>query len=285
VHDLRPSRTFSIDGQTEEAPVKHFARQGVLLSIIVLAGCSRSVDVFIDGPPELAGAEVFVDGRRAAAMERIDATAQTTKGLGHDVRGSASRVVVSPGRHELRFEKPGLKPILRQVEYKTTGEDYIGIRDAELLDAELTPVLPQNVLTLIRDQGPRVVVNRLWGTDEWQSVITGVASGGSDWIAVAEALLPGSDAGSTSELHDAVAWALPRAPSHVLDLVARKASDWGLVCGGPPVEFPPEGPERYFREAINAVSFVEEKELQRAKHDCLTQLRTAAKHARGPTSG
>jgi predicted component of type VI protein secretion system len=260
--------------------MKKISRTGLLtVTVLALTGCSRSVEVFMNGPVELAGAEVHVDGKRVATMERIDANAHTTKGPGQDVQGSMSRIVVSRGRHELRFEKSGIKPIIRQVEYKTTGEDYIGIQDYELVPAELTTVSPADVLKLIQDQGPRVVVSRMWGTEEWQAVVTGVASGDPEWIEVAEALLPGSDAGSTSELRDAVAWALARAPSQVLGLVARKQSDWALVCDGPPVDFPPEGPTAYFREAINAVSFVEEAELQLTKRDCLRQLRTAAKRA------
>jgi len=252
-------------------------RHGVLVSVLALTGCSRSVEVWVDGPIEMVGAEVFVDGRHVEVMERIDATPKTTKGLGHEVHGALSRVVVSPGRHELRFEKPGFQPIVRQVEYKARGEDYIGIRHDELIESELTPVSSDSLLKLIRNLGPRAALERLWGTDHWQTLVSGVASGDADWIGVAEGLLPACDAGSTSELHDAVAWALPTAPSEVLRLVARKHSDWGIVCGGPLVEFPAEGSAIYFKEAIAAVARVEDKELQDTKHDCLTQLRAAAK--------
>jgi hypothetical protein len=141
-------------------------------------------------------------------------------------------------------------------------------------------IAPIEVLKLIQDHGAHAAAAKLWETKEWDQLIAGVASGESEWLAVVDELLPGTDAGSTSELFDAVAWALPKAPAHVLRLVSRNPSDWGFVCSGPPVDFPPPGDSAsYFRRANEAVAGVTNKELRRVRNECLKQLATAAKRA------
>jgi len=147
--------------------------------------------------------------------------------------------------------------------------------------ARAMAIAPENVLKLIQDHGAHAAEAKLWGTKEWDEMITGVASGESEWLTVAEKLLPGTDAGSNSELFDAVAWALPKAPANVLGLVSRKRGDWESVCSGPPVDFPPPGDSKsYFKRATEAVAGVSNKDLQRVRNECLTRLAKAAKRAK-----
>jgi hypothetical protein len=147
--------------------------------------------------------------------------------------------------------------------------------------ARAMAIAPGDVLKLIEDHGAHAADAKLSGTKEWDEMIAGVASGESEWLTVAEKLLPGTDAGSTSELFDAVAWALPKAPVNVLALVSRKRTDWEVVCSGPPVDFPPPGDsDSYFKRATDAVAGITNKELQGVRAECLTRLATAAKRAK-----
>jgi hypothetical protein len=131
------------------------------------------------------------------------------------------------------------------------------------------------VLNLVHRQGAHATVAALVGTEDWEQVIEGVASGHADWLRVAEECLPGADAGANSELRDAVAWALPIAPAPVLGLVSRKKADWSYVCSGPPVDFPVGGSASYFQRAITAVTSVKEEALQGTRDYCLSQLKSA----------
>jgi len=118
--------------RTSELEVRPYAAVGLLVAMIALSACSRSVNVSITGPSELAGADVYVDGQRVATMQPVEAGPGTTAGLETAVHGSTSTIVVGTGRHELRLEKSGLKPISRQLEYRAAGEDYIAITDEQL---------------------------------------------------------------------------------------------------------------------------------------------------------
>src|SRR5437667_8913995 len=82
-------------------------------------------------------------------------------------------------------------------------------------------VSPSGVRQLIKDKGAHAAVHTLFGTPQWDTLIVGIASGDSSWLQIAEEIWPGSDAGSASELQDAVAWALPHAPVRVLAMTKR----------------------------------------------------------------
>jgi hypothetical protein len=136
-------------------------------------------------------------------------------------------------------------------------------------------ITADEVLNLVHRQGAHATVAALVGTEDWEQVIQGVASGRPDWLQVAEESLAGADAGANSELRDAMAWALPIAPAQVLELVSRKKADWAYVCSGPPVDFPVGGSASYFQRAITAVTSVKEEALQGTKDYCVSQLKSA----------
>ncbi len=142
------------------------------------------------------------------------------------------------------------------------------------------PLSADATLSLIEDKGPRAAVETIWNTEAWEQLRLGVASGAPAWLKVAKEIRPGTDAGSTSELSDVVAWALPKAPEGVLTLVANDQASWEVVCSSPPVDEPPEGLENYYRRAIAAVRNVKRKSLQRIRAICLPQLEAAAKMSR-----
>jgi hypothetical protein len=118
--------------RTSELEVVRHAALVLLASMIALSACSRSANVSITGPPELAGAEIYVDGQHAGAMKLVEADPRTTAGLQTAVRGSSSTISVGTRPHELRLEKAGFKAISRHLEYRAAGEDYIAITSEEL---------------------------------------------------------------------------------------------------------------------------------------------------------
>ena len=134
---------------------------------------------------------------------------------------------------------------------------------------------PNDVQQVVDAKGAKAAIDSLYGTPEWDALISGIASGDSDWLKVADAIVPGSDAGSASELKDAVAWALPHAPDEVLRMV-KDDSPWENTCLGPPVDFPKEGPNQYFSNSIAALERMSSNAMQGAKQACLEQLRYAA---------
>ena len=142
------------------------------------------------------------------------------------------------------------------------------------------PLSADAVLKMVREYGPRGTLDRLWGTESWEQLTSGVASGAEGWIHVAKEIRRGTDAGSTSELMDAVAWALPKAPERVLSLLAQAPDTWRYVCDGPSVDEPPEGYVTYYRNAIAAVKAIDSAQLQTAKTVCLPLLIAAARRVR-----
>jgi hypothetical protein len=136
-----------------------------------------------------------------------------------------------------------------------------------------------SALTLIQRDGPAKTLGSLWGTPGWDQLTAGVASGDAKWLEVAKQIFVATDAGSTSELYDAVAWALPKAPVEVLKLVEHSRADWGVVCSGPPVDYPSEGPEVYFKAALTAVKSVRAKSLKGTREFCLGQLEASRRAA------
>jgi hypothetical protein len=162
-----------------------------------------------------------------------------------------------------------MRTLLRLV---TFGALCIGSVHATESSAEV------EVRRLVRERGAKVAVSRLFGTPKWDALISGIASGDPVWLEIAKDLAPGTDGGSTSELQDAVAWALPHAPGPVLALV-KLGFPWRNTCSGPPVDFPPTGSKRYFESAIAAVEKVGSEVGSEIKQNCLRSLRSAAANA------
>jgi len=137
---------------------------------------------------------------------------------------------------------------------------------------------PLAVGALIKEKGARQTIDSLWDTPQWITLIAGVSSGDQAWLKIAEEIWPGSDAGSASELRDAMAWALPKAPAKVLAL-AKRGEFWKDTCDGPPVDFPPQGSATYFKEALAAVGHVAESSLRATRDECLKKLKVASARA------
>lgn len=138
------------------------------------------------------------------------------------------------------------------------------------------------VLQMISERGARATIEAMWGTT-YPAAMEQVALGSDEWLTVAEQLHPGSDAGSSSMLRDAVAWALPKAPERVLLKIAANGAAGNAgdlftlgVCDGPPVDFPNDDSTTYYREAVAAVKGVKNPKLKKLRADCLKSLESSA---------
>lgn len=134
-------------------------------------------------------------------------------------------------------------------------------------------IAPRYVEAKVDELGAKQFVRNYYGSKEWGALFYGVASGDKAWLKLVKKVMEGTDAGATSELRDAVAWALPKAPKEVL-LLSNEVFTLNSTCFGPPVDEPPGGMVPYIKASIEAVSKITDPELLKMKESCLEQLRT-----------
>ena len=106
-------------------------RAFLMLSVLI-TGCADRVSVYITGPKELQGAVVYLDGKAISKMEPVETPSETKKITNSEVTGSVAKIDVSIGRHEIKIEREGLRPIVKPLNYSRRGEDYIGVADDEI---------------------------------------------------------------------------------------------------------------------------------------------------------
>lgn len=127
----------------------------------------------------------------------------------------------------------------------------------------------------IAKSGAKATVKKLYDTDRWGAVESHIAAGEPEWIALAAKLAPGSDASTAEGLGISLAYALPKKPSAVLQIVSLNANDvLGVdkVCGLPFIEPAADEIAAYKRQAPAAVRAVADPKLEKAKAACLAQL-------------
>ena len=151
-----------------------------------------------------------------------------------------------------------------------------------LVEAE--ELTPAQILKSISAHGARETVGSLHesGTD-WYVVVQQVSAGDPAYLAVAEALRPGTDAGASSELNIAVFIALARSPLLVLGMlrdtqVGAGAFSVRFVCSSNiGIDFPADDSRRMIRERITILEKLHGGE-ETARDSCLSALRTALYH-------
>jgi hypothetical protein len=149
--------------------------------------------------------------------------------------------------------------------------------------ATTTNTVPRSLLAEVRARGARAVVEELWEDGGgWSEFTQGVASGAAEWLEVAVALAPGTDAGATSELLVALFLALEPAPERTFRLFypssrvqAQLGSEFSLanVCGGGHVyiDFEPLEALRLIEARVAAVQDVP-SDLAVPRESCLRGL-------------
>jgi len=81
-------------------------------------------------------------------------------------------------------------------------------------------VEPNVIIQSLETEEPKSVIARLWdGKDCEEKLLTGLSSGKLEWIKLALALQPHTDAWSSESLQDSLGEAMLKAPSRVLPLI------------------------------------------------------------------
>lgn len=81
-------------------------------------------------------------------------------------------------------------------------------------------VVPNKVMRSLETDEPKSVIARLWdGKDCEEKLFTGLSSGKLEWVKLALALQPHTDAWSSESLQDSLGEAMLKAPSRVLPLI------------------------------------------------------------------
>jgi len=121
---------------------------------------------------------------------------------------------------------------------------------------------------------PKSVVESIYSNQSaWSHVVDHIASGNPSWVRAAKALQRGSDAGSSSELRDAMFRALAANPESVL-ASAEPEFELSRLCGGrtdPLATF--EAAAAEYDSTIRAVEAVKSHELSSRRKMCLLRLR------------
>lgn len=140
------------------------------------------------------------------------------------------------------------------------------------VDAKGIVASPHSLLREVSKSGATDVVRSLYlDRRKWGFVVHRIASGEKPWVDVGITLLAGSDAGPSSEIHDALFEALAKNPSVVLTATEPALS--GELCGGrsdPLATY--DAAMHELLKIQRAVSRVSEVRLRVLKQLCLRNL-------------
>ena len=130
------------------------------------------------------------------------------------------------------------------------------------------------VLSEIQMGGAANVARRIETNESFgRSVMNGIATGDSAWLAVAERLTPASATASAS-FSIALASALPRSPERVLAVLGPKYA-LDDVCGIPFLRPDSTLVASYHDEAVAALNRVRSEPLAKVRDECRTTLDSA----------
>jgi hypothetical protein len=143
---------------------------------------------------------------------------------------------------------------------------------------EATPELSSgSILAEVQTKGAHQVVSTLVDSPgKWTAVIRKIESGSPEWLRVAAALEPGSDAGDSEALSEAEFMALKHAPKGVLRLLRDEKLPTDSVCSAIAAnDHPVKQAAHLIRERIAALSAVHDSSIQAVRDRCLKQLNNA----------
>lgn len=135
---------------------------------------------------------------------------------------------------------------------------------------------PAAIIKEIHFVGAKRTVERLTEASDgaqWELVLLKVESGDARWLAVADALADGTDAGDTEALRISVAMALRKNPGAVLAMADTKMP-FALpeICGAPFIEPAPDFYRRYLRDARRALDRYKNVALDEKRRRCLATI-------------
>lgn len=140
-----------------------------------------------------------------------------------------------------------------------------------------SPLNASSILADVRARGTHAAVAALWSDDgRWNRVMTNIGSGRPEWLNVAVALRPGTDAGAAEMLDEAIFFALKTAPVAVLKLLKDGRFDTKFVCSSNVgIDYTPAESRRFIRERIRVLSSLSDAEVLATRNQCLAGLRAA----------
>ena len=142
--------------------------------------------------------------------------------------------------------------------------------------AKPPPMSAQEIADYVRTNGAKATVDLLYSgarAGEWESVISHVQSGSSPWVAVAENLATGTDAGTSLDLQVSLALALPMNPRGVLRLAGTQGFlSLKDLCGAPFIEPSHSYMLKYLKRARRSLQSLHDAALQPQKAACLAQI-------------
>lgn len=81
-------------------------------------------------------------------------------------------------------------------------------------------VLPDKIIHSLETEKPETIIARLWdGKDCEEKLLNGLSSGKPEWVKLALALQPNTDAWATESLESSIGDAMLKAPSRILPLI------------------------------------------------------------------
>lgn len=131
---------------------------------------------------------------------------------------------------------------------------------------------PATIAKDVQAIGAKQTVKKLTNTknrDQWERVLAQVESGDARWLAVANVLADGTDAGESEALLVSLAMALPKNPGGVLTIADTKVPfSLTEVCGAPFIEPAPDFYLRYLQETRRALGLIKDAALENKRMRC-----------------
>jgi hypothetical protein len=139
------------------------------------------------------------------------------------------------------------------------------------------PIRAESILEDVNTRGPQPVVAALRSdSNQWDQVMTNISHGNPHWLNVAAALRPGTDAGSSEALNEAVFLALKPAPTRVLQLLKDGTFETAAVCNSNiATDYPDAQSQKFIKERIAALQGVSDQNTLAVRDRCLAGLRAA----------
>ena len=134
----------------------------------------------------------------------------------------------------------------------------------------------------IKNRGAKSVVAELRSSDDdWNRVISSVAKGTVDWLAVASALRSETDGGASEQLDEAIFLALGKSPLRVLTLLQQRKFGVDEVCNSNiAIDYPSREAMKLVRTRIGVLKRVNTLNVQAVRDRCLAGLHIAARELR-----
>ena len=131
---------------------------------------------------------------------------------------------------------------------------------------------PDALLKLINDRGARYVVRDVfWNWKDWEKLLDVISTGNSKWVKIAVLLRPETDAGKTTGLQVAMAYALPNAPENVLPTIGH-GFEFDDVCGFPFIEPEQSFLKDHYEKSMKALEKPLKPELEELRLRCKSEI-------------